>query len=113
MPETPWGELLTSVWTSSALILAMPTYEYKMFPPMAAALEEIGKKKAHGRNVFRMGSFGWSGGAQKELDEIHDRLRLNWSFLPPHEFKGKPLETDFEIIRARVIELIDHIKSTD
>lgn len=111
VPETPWGELLTSVWTSSALILAMPTYEYKMFPPMAAALEEIGKKKAHGRKVFRMGSYGWSGGAQKELDEIHDRLRLNWSFLPPHEFKGKPLEADFEIIRERVLELIESVKS--
>ena len=49
VPETSWGDILTSVWTSDAVILAMPTYEYKMFPPMAAALEEIGKKKAQGR----------------------------------------------------------------
>lgn len=107
VPETPWGEVITSVWTSSAVILAMPTYEYKMFPPMAAVLDEIGKKKAYGRKAFRFGSYGWSGGAQKELDEISERYKLGWTFIAPHEFKGRPTATDLEIIKSRVNELID------
>ncbi len=107
VPESSWGDVLTSVWTSSAVILAMPTYEYKMFPPMSAILEELGKKKAQGRKAFRFGSFGWSGGAQKELDEINERLKLNWSFIEPHEFKGRACEADLEIIRKRVAELIE------
>lgn len=109
VPETSWGEILTSVWTSSAVILGMPTYEYKMFPPMAAALEELGKKKVHGRKAFRFGSYGWSGGAQKELDEISERFRWNWTFIEPHEFKGKPGATDLEIIKQRVQTLIEMI----
>jgi flavorubredoxin len=109
VPESSWGDILTSVWTSSAIILGMPTYEYKMFPPMAAALEEIGKKKAFGRKVFRFGSFGWSGGAQKELDEIHDKLRLNWTFLEPVEFKGKPSKEDLEAIQTRIHELVESL----
>ena len=106
VPEDSWGDILTSVWTSSAVILGMPTYEYKMFPPMAAALEEIGKKKVHGRKAFRFGSYGWSGGAQKELDEIHERLRLDWSFIEPVEFKGRASTEDLNLIRERVNTLI-------
>lgn len=106
VPETPWGEVITSIWTSSAVILGMPTYEYKMFPPMAAVLDEIGKKKAYGRKAFRFGSYGWSGGAQKELDEISERYKLGWSFITPHEFKGKPNQEDLNTIKNRVIELV-------
>ncbi|MDW7660204.1 MAG: FprA family A-type flavoprotein [Bacillota bacterium] len=109
VPETSWGEILTSVWTSSAVILGMPTYEYKMFPPMASILEELGKKKVHGRKAFRFGSYGWSGGAQKELDEISQRFRWGWSFVDPHEFKGNASPEDLRIIRERVSQLIEMI----
>lgn len=40
-----WGTIPASAWTSTGIILAMPTYEYKMFHPMAATLEELGRKK--------------------------------------------------------------------
>jgi anaerobic nitric oxide reductase flavorubredoxin len=111
VPESSWGDILTSAWTSSGIILAMPTYEYKMFPPMAAALEEMGKKKVNGRLAFRFGSYGWSGGAQKELDELHERLRLKWNFLPSYEFKGSPLPEDLIQIRKRVQDMVDAIKA--
>jgi anaerobic nitric oxide reductase flavorubredoxin len=106
VPATPIGEILTSVWTSSAVILAMPTYEYKMFPPMAAVLDELGRKKVLGRQAFRFGSYGWSGGAQKELDEIIERLKMNWCFIPSHEFRGQPTAVDLQVISERVKELV-------
>jgi len=109
VPETSWGTVLTSVWTSTGIILAMPTYEYKMFPPMSAVLEEIGKKKAFGKKVFRFGSYGWSGGAQKDLDEIVTRHGLKWEFLEPVEFNGVPKENDLELIKNQVLELIKQI----
>lgn len=109
VPESNWGDILTSVWRSSGVILAMPTYEYKMFPPMAAILDEIGKKKAQGRKAFRFGSYGWSGGAQKDLDEIHERSKLCWSFIEPYEFKGKPKEADLQIIKNQVKALVDSL----
>lgn len=110
VPQTDWGTLLMSVWSASAVILAMPTYEYKMFPPMAAALEEIGKKKAQGKLAFRLGSYGWSGGAQKELDEIVERLKLKWHFIEPVEYQGKPKPEDLEKIQARVHQLVREMK---
>lgn len=110
VPEDSWGTVLKSSWNSTGLVLAMPTYEYKMFPPMAAVLEELGKKKVHGRKVFRMGSYGWSGGAQRELDFIVDKCCMEWDFLEPVEFKGKAREEDFDLIEKRAKELVKRVK---
>jgi anaerobic nitric oxide reductase flavorubredoxin len=112
LPETPWGTVLASVWTSTGVILAVPTYEYKMFPPAAAILDEIGKKKVQNRKAFLMGSFGWSGGAQKELDEILDRNRMNWGLLEPAVFRGNALEGDLKKIEERVRELVRLVRVT-
>jgi flavorubredoxin len=110
IPETDWSFALASVWQSSGVVLAMPTYEYKMFPPMAALLEEIGRKKAQNRKAFRFGSYGWSGGAQKELDEIVARNKMNWDFLEPVEFRGAPTDEHLELIRQRGRELATAVK---
>jgi flavorubredoxin len=110
VPETSWGTVLASAWTSTGIIVAMPTYEYKMFPPVAAALDELGRKKVVNRKAFRFGSYGWSGGAQKELDEIITRNRMNWDFLEPVEFKGAPSEEELELIGERLKTLAKEVK---
>lgn len=109
VPETSWGTVLKSAWTSKAIILAMPTYEYKMFPPMYAVLEELANKKVNERIAFRLGSYGWSGGAQKELDELVVRKKLKWHFIDPVEFKGSPKPDDFNLIKEQVLKLIEQL----
>lgn len=110
VPEDSWGTVLTSVWTSTGVILAMPTYEFKMFPPMSAVLEEIGKKKALNRKVFRFGSYGWSGGAERELADINTRLNMGWEFLEPVEFAGVPGEENLQKIESQIKELVKQVK---
>jgi flavorubredoxin len=68
VPETHYSYIIRDVWNSSGVVLGMPTYEYKMFPPMATVVDELGRKKALNRKAFRFGSYGWSGGAAKELE---------------------------------------------
>ncbi|MFP4331568.1 MAG: FprA family A-type flavoprotein [Alkalispirochaetaceae bacterium] len=109
IPESHVSYVLRDVWKSSGVVLAMPTYEYGMFPAMAAVLDEIGKKKALNRKAFRFGSYGWSGGAQKELDEIVERLKMKWEFLEPVEFKGAPRQEDLDLIRRRGVELAEQV----
>ena len=109
VPESHISYVLRDVWRSSGVVLGMPTYEYKMFIPMAAALDEIGRKKAFNRKAFRFGSYGWSGGAQKELDEIMERFKLNWEFLEPVEFRGAPRQADLDLIYRRGQELAEHV----
>lgn len=106
VPETSWGQVLASAWTSKGMILAMPTYEFKMFPPMAAVLEELGRKKVQNRQAFRMGSYGWSGGAQKHLDAIMEDEKMNWQFVQPVEFKGAPTDEDFDAIEKSLSALL-------
>lgn len=109
VPKDSWGSVLTSAWTSTGIILAMPTYEFKMFPPMASIIEEMGKKKILNRKAFRFGSYGWSGGAQKELDEIQQRLTMNWEFVEPVEFFGSPKDEDLKLIEERIKELVNKV----
>ncbi len=109
--ETSWGFILGSVWESTGVVLAMPTYENKMFPTMAAALEEIGKKTAKNRLAFRLGSFGWAGGAEKELTKIMEDTKLGWDFIPSVEFKGSAKPEDLESIEKSVLELVEKVKA--
>lgn len=110
VPETHISFILQSVWESSGVVIGAPTYEYKLFPPMAYVLDEIGKKRARNRRAFSFGSYGWSGGAQKELREIAERTGMNWEFLEPVEFKGRPDEQERELLRDRGRELARTVK---
>lgn len=110
--ETSWGFILGEVWESTGVILGMPTYENKMFPTMASALEEIAKKTAKNRKAFRLGSYGWSGGAEKELHKIMEDHQLNWDFLPSVEFKGSAKADDLATIESSVKELISKVRET-
>jgi len=110
VPEDSLGDVLMSIWSSTGVVLAMPTYEYKMFPSMFALIDELGKKKVHNRKAFRFGSYGWSGGAQKELSELIQKHKMNWDFVEPLEFKGKPTKKDIATIEARCRELAARVK---
>lgn len=111
VPDDSWGTVLTSAWKSTGIILGMPTYEFKMFPPMASVLEELGKKKVQNRKVFRFGSYGWSGGAQRELDEINTRLGMNWEMIEPVEFLGNASEEELERIEEQVKQLVKEVRA--
>ncbi len=92
VPQDHVSWILPAAYRSSALILGMPTYEFKMFPPMAATIDMFGRKHIWKKNVLRFGSFGWSGGAQKELDDHIDRWKLKWTLEAPLEWEGSPTE---------------------
>jgi len=111
MPLETESEMVAAVFKSAAVIIAAPTYEYKLFPPVAAALNELGRKRITGKATFRFGSYGWSGGAEKELSEIMERNRMNWDFIESVEFEGAPKEEHFKKVEAGVLELIKKMKS--
>jgi len=110
VPQDHVSFILASAWRSSGIVIAAPTYEYKMFPPMATVLDEMGRKRVQRKKAFRFGSFGWSGGAQKELQEIQERWRMGWEFLEPVEFKGAPGEEDLRLLEQRGRELAEAVK---
>lgn len=110
MPLESDSEMIATVFKSAGVIIAAPTYEYKLFPPVASAIDELGRKKVSGKAAFRFGSYGWSGGAEKELKEIIERNNMKWDFLESVEFEGAPKEEDLNKIEERVLELINKMK---
>lgn len=111
VPQSHIGEIMASVWRSTGVVLAMPTYEFKMFPPMAAVVDELGRKLMNGKLALRVGSYGWSGGAQRELDEIVERLKMKWRFLEPVEFKGALSDADRVLLVSRGAELARQVRT--
>ena len=106
MPLESDSEMIATVFKSAAVIIAAPTYEYKLFPPIATAIDELGRKKITGKAAFRFGSFGWSGGAENELKDIIERNKMKWDFIESVEFEGSPKPEDLEKIEAGVLEII-------
>jgi len=108
VPEEHVGVILASAWKSAGLILGMPTYEYEMFPPMAWVIDMFRRKKVWNKKVLRFGSAGWSGGAQRELTALTEKLK--WDFIEPIEWKGAPAETELELAMQRSQELARAVK---
>ncbi len=98
VPKKHASFVLASAWRTSGLVIGMPTYEYRMFPPMYHILDILERSHVNNRKVMRFGSFGWSGGAQKQFDPFVESLK--WDCVGVVEYQGAPTEDD----KARAID---------
>lgn len=108
VPDTDASFVLADAYKAAALVLAMPTYEYKMFPPMAHILDLFERKHFTGKKAFRLGSWGWVGGAKKEYDARIEGFK--WENLESVEWQGVPSAADLELLKARGAELARQVK---
>jgi flavorubredoxin len=63
VPQSHVSHILAAAWRSTGLAVGSPAYEYRLFPPAAAALEELARKKVVRKTVLPFGSYGWKAGA--------------------------------------------------
>ena len=103
VPQEHVSYVLASAWKSSGLIFGMPTYEYRMFPPMGFVLDIFDRSHVYNKKIFRFGSFGWSGGAQKQFTDLTSGLK--WECLEPVEWQGAPGEDEKKTAFERAAEL--------
>jgi flavorubredoxin len=80
-----------------------------MFPPMAWVIDMFRRKKLWNKKVLRFGSAGWSGGAQRELDSMTEKLK--WEFIEPIEWKGAPSQVELDLALSRSQELAKMVKA--
>jgi len=109
VPNEDISYVLAAAFKSSGLIIAMPTYEYAVFPPMAYALDIFRRKHIFGKKALRIGSWGWVGGAKREYDATLENLK--WDSVESFEWAGYPTETDFAVLEARGKELAQKVKA--
>lgn len=82
--------ILPSLWTKRGVMIGAPTYEVSMFPPVEGVLNMAAHKHIKNKKVAYFGSYGWSGGARKNLEKIIEPLK--WELADTLEFKGCPTE---------------------
>ncbi|MEN6476444.1 MAG: FprA family A-type flavoprotein, partial [Rectinema sp.] len=108
VPNEDVSWVLADAYKSEGIVIAMPTYEYRMFPPMAYVLDIFDRKHVWGRKVLRIGSFGWVGGARKEYE--NKIAPLKWDCLEPVEWPGAPTEDTLEALYEAGRELARKVK---
>lgn len=86
--RTHYSYILPSLWTRSGVMIGAPTYEVGLFPPMAHTLDIAARKRVMNKKAAWFGSYGWSGGAQKELTDLITPLK--WELVETLEFRGGP-----------------------
>jgi flavorubredoxin len=96
VPNEDVSWVLADAYKSEGILVAMPTYEYKMFPPMSYVLEIFERKHVWDRKVLRIGSFGWIGGAKKEYE--NKIAPLKWNSMEPIEWAGSPDEVTLQAL---------------
>lgn len=109
VPDTDASFVLSDAYKAAALVLAMPTYEYKMFPPMAHILDLFERKHFSCKKVLRIGSWGWVGGAKKEYDEV--TAAFKWTHVEGHEWQGVPSKEDLAVLKEKGRELAKLVKA--
>jgi anaerobic nitric oxide reductase flavorubredoxin len=77
------------------VIVGAPTYEGRLFPPMAHVLDLAARKRIVNRKAAYFGSYGWSGGARKEFTTPAESLR--WEVVDTFEFPGGPSKEDMRM----------------
>jgi flavorubredoxin len=86
--------ILPYLWKYRGVVIGAPTYEAKLFPPMSYVLDMAKSKRVLKKEVIRFGSYGWSGGAQRDFEARLEKLK--WNLVEFYEFKGGPTLEDFE-----------------
>jgi flavorubredoxin len=109
VPNEDVSYVLADAYKSAGLVLAMPTYEYAMFPPMAYAIDIMRRKHVHGKIVLRIGSWGWVGGAKKEYDAAI--TSLGWNSHESMEWTGVPSAEELAALEAKGRELAKAVKA--
>ena len=75
-------------------MIGAPTYEGSLFPAMSLALEEAGIKRVLNKKTAYFGSYGWSGGALRQIKKLTEPVK--WDMLDTFEFAGGPSDEELE-----------------
>jgi flavorubredoxin len=102
--------ILADVWRYRAIIFGSPTYNMGLFPLMDHFVRLLENKVLTGRIAGIFGSFGWSGGAIKELTDFVSRMK--WELAGPIvEVKCAPSEDDLINCSAMGADIARRLRS--
>lgn len=78
--------MLPYFWTRRGVMVGAPTYEGALFPPVWEVIREARIKGVKNRQLAMFGSYGWTGGALRDLVKIVEPVK--WNLIDSLEIKG-------------------------
>jgi flavorubredoxin len=92
--------IIRDIWRFKGLVLGSCTYNMELFPPMKQLVNAIENRMMVNRKIGIFGSYTWSGGALKELQEFAGKSKCE-RVGPVIEAKSSPTAEDID----RCVEL--------
>ena len=108
MVRSDVSHIVTDLVDSSAIVFGSPSFYGGMHPRLASSVELIRSIKPRGKIVAVFGSYGWGGGAAKEI-----KARLapaGFDVIETLEIKGPPREEALDKARALGKLVADKVK---
>ncbi len=92
---TPLSIVITEFWKSRGTLVGAPTLNNLAFPPVMQFMDYLRGLRPKNRIMGAFGSYGWAGGAVKEINEVIKKIGLEL-FEPGIEVKYRPSIQDEE-----------------
>jgi len=80
--------MLPSLISMQGVAIGAPTYEGRLYPAMTQVLDMAAFKHLSDKKAMYFGSFGWGGGALRQLTEKLETMK--WELADALEFIGRP-----------------------
>ncbi len=91
---TPNSTVVADLFTASGLLVGSPTLNSSMVPNMASLLTYLKGLSPVGKKAAAFGTFGWAGGAQKDMEEMLRKFCKE--VLPGYQCKWTPQEAELQ-----------------
>lgn len=89
--------ILPALWSQNAVVVASPTYEGMLTPPMRNVLDLAAQKRMFNKKLLYCGSYTWGGGARRNIETFATNLK--WELTESFDYPGFPDEEELEKAR--------------
>ncbi len=89
-----WSDIMTEILDAKAIAIGAPTMHNTVFPPMAGFLTYMKGLKPKNKIGLAFESYGWGGGAAKEINRIFEELKFET--MEPLRIRYRPTKEELE-----------------
>ena len=89
-----WSDIMTEILDARAVAVGSPTMHNTVFPPVAGFLAYMKGLKPRNKIGLAFGSYGWGGGATKEINRIFEELKFE--IMEPLQIRYRPTKEELE-----------------
>ena len=107
--KSAWSDIMTEFLDTKAIAIGAPTMHNTVFPTVAGFLAYMKGLKPKNKIGVAFGSYGWGGGAVKEINRTLEDLKFD--IMEPLQIKYRPTEDELSSAFELGVKIAEKIKS--